>query len=173
MIFTPEQLEKELNSNNEVLCVALELLLLKEEHKQIAQRVDAYRKKIIEEMKPVEVETGKLITDISRDWLMSDEQFQIYADRCDEEKEKAGFKGIEAGYCPKLIAESKIQKAERKLVDIWAPKMDLSAENLATTKYELYREFIELTLNLISDYLFNHPAKQRMIKAFVISKRAA
>lgn len=57
------------------------------------------------------------ITDPAQAWLMSDEDFAIYAAQLDEAKVKAGFENLAPGYCPLLVAENLQMQAEHCLFD--------------------------------------------------------
>ena len=57
------------------------------------------------------------ITDPAQAWLMSDEDFAVYAAQLDEAKVKAGFENLAPGYCPLLVAENLQMQAEHALFE--------------------------------------------------------
>lgn len=82
--------------------------------------VKGYQAEILKEIKAVSEETGEPITDSEYTYLMDDNQFEIYLQRCDEEAAKRGFKH-EPDCCPLLEAETIERQCKRELCECLLP----------------------------------------------------
>jgi hypothetical protein len=126
----------------------------------IRPTVEGYQKTILAEMqaRPEQrwidrgVEKDEPILNPERAYLLNDTDSAVYFRRLDEEKEKAGFHGLESGYCPLLIAEDLVRKAEHALVDLMEPLTGISHQAIfcAPNALENYRKYLKLTLGLFA-----------------------
>lgn len=82
--------------------------------------VRGYQAEILKEIKAVNKETGEPITDSEYTYLMDDNQFEIYLQRCDDEAAKRGFEH-DPECCPLLEAETIERECKRELCECLLP----------------------------------------------------
>jgi len=95
------------------------------------------------------------IMDSRNMYLASDEDAKRYFDAYDKAKDEAGFEKYGRGYCPLLVEEYNLIKANRHFVDTMEPISGISFENVLCSgdflKY--YKELINLNLSLMAPFL--------------------
>jgi hypothetical protein len=124
--------------------------------------VRGYQQKIIDEIKPQTntkyAWTKKYtITKPEDAYLMSDEDFQVYLKRCNEERIKAKLHVENEEFCPLLVAEDLQRQAERAFIETMEPITHLTPDRVLCSKngLENYRKLIDLSLRLLAPYVDN------------------
>jgi len=121
--------------------------------------VRGYQIKILNEMKvrPIKVfDAGTdIITNPKHAYLMSDEDFKIYLEKCNIEREKAGLYVKTSEHCPLLVAECELMEAEQRLIKAMKPLTGITQHNLLCCKngLEKHREFLDMMLTLVSHHV--------------------
>lgn len=121
--------------------------------KTIRGIVEPYRNRILVEIKAVNVETGEPVTKDFDAYLMSDEQFNLYVKRCNEERIKAGLKVECEGYCPLLVAEELERKAKRALIKALNPITGVDVDGLLCLGMDNYHKYVDLSLRLMASFV--------------------
>lgn len=102
---------------------------------------------------------GELITDFRQLYLCEDEDLcqDIYRDM-DRMYREAGWKDLKPGYCPALIADDLLTKANWAVVEAmrqWFP--DVTTDRLLCAGMDKYRQYIDLAVKMV----VNHPKYRR------------
>lgn len=141
--------------------------------------VDAYQTEILaKEQWKVMAEAGEpdaqeeIITEPKLSFLMSDSDFAVYHQRCDEARKSAGLSITLDGGCPLLEAEELLRVAQRAMVDSMAGVTQITADKAVTLPLEEYREFVDLTLRLLVPFI-DHAAVTRDLSIQVPSSPTA
>ncbi|WP_194727401.1 hypothetical protein [Noviherbaspirillum malthae] len=95
----------------------------------------------------------EIITEPKLSFLMSDSDFAVYHQRCDEARKAAGLSITLEGGCPLLEAEELLRVAQRAMVDSMADVTQITANKAVTLPLEQYREFVDLTLRLLVPFI--------------------
>lgn len=113
----------------------------------IRPTVEAYHRRVLNEL-------GYPNLTEKTSYLMPDTTAKIYFARLDEEKEKAGFHGLEPGYCPLLIAETMVRDAEHVLIAAMQPLTKIKdAHQLLCAGLDKYERYIDLTMRLLAPFV--------------------
>lgn len=96
-----------------------------------------------------------IVTDPNDIYLLNNADAQEYYKLLDIEKEKAGFKSLETGYCPLLIADHAVTQAEHILIETMKPITKLDPDQLLgrADGIETYEKYIDLTLRLLAPFV--------------------
>lgn len=103
---------------------------------------------------------GEIITEPKLSFLMSDSDFAVYYQRCDEARKAAGLSITFDGGCPLLEAEELLRIAQRAMIDSMAEVTKITADRAVTLRLDEYREFVDLTLRLLVPFI-DHAAIKR------------
>jgi hypothetical protein len=100
--------------------------------------------------------TGKdYCTDSEHTYLISDKDFKVYLDECEDERKKAKLSIAPhkdgEGYCPLLMAEEDQRQAEHILMDCFEPLTGINRSNL--WKLEWIHKYKELLLGLMAPHI--------------------
>lgn len=119
--------------------------------------VTGYQKQILEMMQPhiakEWLDKGRkdeIILNPEHSYLMEDTDFQEYIDECHIEAEKNGFHVPERGYCPLLMAETKLTEAKHLLIETMEPITGIKVSDLFRHGLKDYDNYIELTLKMVA-----------------------
>jgi hypothetical protein len=114
-----------------------------------------YETAILADMKPQSKHDHKIITEPKYAWTMTDKNFKIYLNCCNEERIKAGLKVKSQEYCPLLVAEDNLRVAETHLIEVMAPISHLTLDMLLESRDCLnnLRKAIDLNLQLLAPYV--------------------
>ena len=96
-------------------------------------------------------EKEKVITEIKLSYLMSDKDFKVYHSECRTLEDKKGLKVSNPEFCPLLIAEHNLIKAENLLIDVFSQITGLKHSDIYKTEHR--KRFIDLTLSFLSPYV--------------------
>ena len=128
--------------------------------KVIAPVVDEYERRILEEgqwrVRPEfrgEGRADEAILTSSRSYLMADEDFAVFHERCKEARDRAGLWVADPEQCPKLVAEERLRIAKHALVDAMEPVTQVKAADIFTLPLEQSARFVELTQNLLARHV--------------------
>lgn len=102
------------------------------------------------------------IADPKNAWLMSDDDFTVYNQRCQVAARDAGLKVAREGNCPLLEAEEDVRIAERRMIDAMVPVTDLPARTVTGLHPRDYDRFVGLTLDLLRSSVDAGRMKARM-----------
>jgi len=94
---------------------------------------------------------GRIITDRSHDWLMSDEDFNRYLKLVYAERVKIGI-NTPWDQCPISLVEMDLINAERDLINSFESLTGINYE-LVSRKLDLKDQYVELTLRLIVKFV--------------------
>lgn len=96
---------------------------------------------------------GERITEPKRSFLMGDADAKEYFAKLDAAWLAAGYTGLAPGECPALIAQCKLNEAERALIDAAEPITGIPADRIFLEKRQRY---VELLIGLT----FSSPPKK-------------
>jgi len=96
------------------------------------------------------VNCSNYVSDPKQDYQMSDANFKLYMAQCRTKQAKAGLKTDHPDFCPLLVAEELQRKAENCFVNALEEFTDLSHNTLICAGLEIYREYLDLNLKLMS-----------------------
>ena len=98
-----------------------------------------------------------VILDPAISYLMSEKDFESYRAQCGVAQDRAGLNiGVdvsEAGQCPLLLAQAKLEEAKRTLVRAMADTTQATLEGLMSVGPSVYEEYVELALRLLTPHL--------------------
>ncbi len=122
--------------------------------------VNGYQKKLLEEGQwRIALCTDRLgtdvITDPSRAYLMSEQDFAVFDARCKAERDKAGLQQENSEQCPLLVTEHLVRKAEHALIEAMHDTTKITAEALLNAGGDKYPRFVDLTLRLLAPFCKN------------------
>jgi len=119
----------------------------------IAPTVKAYRKKCLDEVKGINRYDGSIVTDIELDYQLTDEDFQRYLTLTKKERDLAGFKVEDDDFCPLLVAEHMVTKAQWALIESMEVITGIKQDKLLCSGMENYKKYIDLTLRLLIPFV--------------------
>jgi len=119
----------------------------------IAPTVKAYRKKCLDEVKGINRYDGSIVTDIELDYQLTDEDFQRYLILTKKERDLAGFKVEDDDFCPLLVAEHMVTKAQWALIESMEVITGIKQDKLLCSGMENYKKYIDLTLRLLIPFV--------------------
>ena len=96
----------------------------------------------------------EVILDPKLSYLMPDEDFAIYDAECKAARDAAKLHVENDDFCPLLVAEHELTKAQRLLVDAVEPITGIDHHKLMCN-FTMYPEYIDLTLRLLAPYVKN------------------
>lgn len=114
--------------------------------------VEAYQRKELAILRPVNRFTGEVITEPKHAYTMDDDLFLLYIKGINLSRDEAGLKVRHPDNCPLLEAEGVERMAKEHLVNVMEPITKLSAHRLICSGLKNYEELIELTLRLLAPY---------------------
>ena len=115
--------------------------------------VEEIQKKVLRENKFKNChEKGEIIQEPKHSYLMSDSDFKIYHKQTRMEEDKVGLTVTNPEFCPLLVAEDDLRKAENNLIDVMGAFVGISREQLSRS-LKGRREFIELNLRLLAGFI--------------------
>lgn len=150
---------------------AAELVFLAKAHVGlVAPKVEAYQRQILaegqwqirEDFAERAGRTGEVILDPARSYLMSDEDFAVYNERCHRARDTAGLYVEEKEQCPKLVAEHELLKAKWLLAEAMEPVTGLSRDQVTGLAPKKFDEYIELTLRLLAPHVDPERIKSKL-----------
>jgi len=118
--------------------------------------VRGYQKKVLAEHQFIggHDETDlHVILDPKESWLLNDNDFKVYLDETNEEREKVGLKVDNPEHCPLLVAEHMQIQAEHLLIDSMEPVTKLKAEDIYNLDH--YKRMVDITLRLLVPFVKN------------------
>ena len=126
--------------------------------------VEGYRAKVLRErdyyvdpakQNPEAAAQGQreVITDVAYDWLMSDADYAVYTQRCQEERARSGLTTVKEGNCPLSEAAYITHIAKTALFDSMSFITGVTAEKCISVSYQVYQQLMELILNLFSNHV--------------------
>ena len=128
----------------------------------IGQVVKKYQRTILAEGKwPVRPEFRKRrggegpITDPNHAYLMSEEDFLVYDERCKAARIEAKLQVTKVENCPHLEAQTLLMLAKRELVDAMSSITGITNERAVTMLTTDYQNLVELTLRLLVPFVRN------------------
>jgi hypothetical protein len=129
--------------------------------------VEGYQQKVINELKPLNMDTLEVITSFKDSYTMTDCQFSEYFRLCNIEREKAGLKVENPEFCPLLVAEDMERKANRNLLEQAEYITHLSPDDvLCSVKgLENYNKLVDLTLRFMAGYCKDHRIELNALKS--------
>lgn len=138
MVKTAQELKASITP--ERIAVATKLFLAMAAVETIRPIVEGYQNKVLKSRewhiieKWQKIEGKATIDNIKDTYLMDDLEHEEYSKLLDIEKEKAGFIGLNPGYCPLLMAESARINAEHDLFDAMEPVFGFNGKNITLMK---------------------------------------
>lgn len=128
----------------------------------IREEIDAIKLRLLTEHAYTDETDGKRVTEPKYDWCMPQEQFTGYLALLEEGTREAGY-DVPKDFCPALMAEETLRKAERALIDaacVFFPGTTTSALLRGTKDsggLETHRRYLDLLTGLV----VNHPSFER------------
>lgn len=150
MKFQPTEAQKKAARNTFVAMAVVET---------IRPIVEGYQKAILAEgqwrIQPKYAATlgNEVILDPSDTYLMATEDFVKYRVACNSAREAAGLHVPNEEWCPLLLAQHVLVKAQRALLEAMEPVTNLSPDRLLNAGLETYKEGVELTLRLLGQFV--------------------
>lgn len=97
-------------------------------------------------------EKQKIVLKPSNDYLMSDADFKVYMTEQRNELKKVNLETENPEFCPLLVAEDNLRKAENKLIESFKVITGLSCSDV-NMKLDTRKKFLELTLRFMSRFI--------------------
>lgn len=117
--------------------------------------VHAYQYEILNRHQFKNTFDGSIVLDNENIYELSEEDFAIYSAEVKAARDKAGLHVDNDDYCPLLVAEDNLRKAQRLLANAMEPITKLSADDVICSASGLdnYKKYIELSLGLLAPYV--------------------
>lgn len=145
------------------------LLVATARRQLIEEKVRGYQRAILADMQaPASPELQKAATnhpdqawllepvlEPKNSFLLRDEDFAIYAERCTKAAAAAGLEVPAPGYCPLSLAETLEFDAKVLLVDAMKPLTGLDSDTLRQ-HLGLMKQYVSLSLNLLAPFVDPH-----------------
>lgn len=96
---------------------------------------------------------GKLVKEIQSTFLMNQEDFAVFHQRCNEERIKSRLHVELPEQCPLLIAQHALMDAKFALAKIMEPITKITEEQLRGAACEYMNEYMKLTLSLLAPHV--------------------
>lgn len=90
-----------------------------------------------------------------RTFLMNADDFNVYIQETYEARDKAGLTVDQPDFCPLLVAEELLRKAEAALIETMKPVTKLTGDHLLCAGLDKYEKYIDLTLRLLAPFVGN------------------
>ena len=119
----------------------------------IAPTVKAYRKKALDEVKGINRYDGTVVSDIELDYQLTDEDFLRYLALTKKYRDAEGLKVDDDDYCPLLVAEHLVTKAQWALIESMEVITGIKQDELLCSGMENYKKYIYLTLRLLIPFV--------------------
>ena len=86
-------------------------------------------------------------------YLLNDKDFKTYIKECREEEIKIKLidESFNKDFCPLLVAEHNLIKAENKLINLMGKPFKIKAEDIYKTEHR--KKFIELNLRFLAQFI--------------------
>ena len=95
----------------------------------------------------------EVILDPKLSYLMSDEDFAVYDTCCKRARDIAGLHVTKDDFCPLLVSEHTLIKAEQGLIDAMAETTRITKDRILGVGMDKYKEYIDLTLRLLAPFV--------------------
>ncbi len=117
--------------------------------------LDKYKFKIDKRWTENKRRNPGIITDPKRAYLMSDDDFKFYLEELNEERKKAGLRVENPEFCPLLVAEDILNKAEFLLCQAMEPITKITHDQIMRSGLDKYKKYIDLSLKLLAPFVKN------------------
>ncbi len=84
-------------------------------------------------------------------YKLNDIDFKKYHSECNKREAKKGLDVSNPEYCPLLVAEHELIKAENNLIDVFGEVVDIKASDIY--KLEHRKRFIDITLRFMAQHI--------------------
>ena len=153
---TKKQL-KEFTPNNNQVSAARAVFVSMAYADTVREVVEKYQQEFLDTFRPENKKfpryNVKIVKRLFDTYLMSDFDFDLYLDWCEDKAKENGFKIKERGYCPLLAAEDMQRQAEHLLVESMEPVTGLTLHKLICSGLDNLRKYIDLTLRLLAPFV--------------------
>lgn len=105
----------------------------------------------------------RIVLEPEDDYLLNDNDFKIVLKEWNKERKKVGLHIDNEEYCPLLIAEDLLNKAEKLLLDEMEYITGMKAEDF-TYNNEIYNKAVDLTLKLLVPFIDKEKLKKEFLK---------
>lgn len=98
-------------------------------------------------------ERDLIVLSNERTYLLKDNEFKIYLKECrtEEIKIKLINESFNKEFCPLLVVEDNLRKAQNKLINLMGKLIDITSEDIYKTEHR--KKFIDLNLRFLSQYI--------------------
>ena len=123
---------------------------IKPEVKKIQNRVlNKHQFKVFDKYDKKEI----VILNDSNSYLLNDKDFKVYLKECraEEIKIKLIDENFNKEFCPLLVAEHNLIKAQNKLIDLMGKPFKIKAEDIYKTEHR--KKFIDLSLKYLVQFI--------------------
>jgi len=127
-------------------------------HDTLREEIDGYSREVLAAGTYPHEDTGEPVRDPKDAWLIVDDVWPVYYAKV-EAKFRAAGHDVPPGFCPALMAESDLHKAQALLIESSKPFFGVTADQLlgcfknGKTGLDTHREFLDLLIGLV----VNHP----------------
>lgn len=117
--------------------------------------LEKYQFKIAARWQGSSHKADEIILAPEQSYLLEDVDFKVYLDECNQARIKAGLHVDDPEFCPLLVAEEKLIKAEDTLIDVMEPLTGISWDDLMCSEeaIENRKRFVDLTLRLLAPFV--------------------
>lgn len=136
----------------EQIQAAKDLFKAQVEVKVIRPIIIGYETKILADNQFKHARTNENITDPKDSWLMSDADFVKYNTLCNAARKAAGLHVDNEEYCPLLVAEEKVRKAENALMDAMSPVTGILSKDV-NCHLDIREKYVDLNNRFMINYV--------------------
>lgn len=145
------QTKLKFNPTQEMLTAAKTVFVAMAWEGTVRPVVKKYEAEILEQLDAKNKRTGEPIRDAAQCYLIDDETFQKFLKIAHDKHLEHGFKVPEFGYCPLLMAENTLRKAQNCFIDAMQPITKIAVSDLWNMKHRA--KLIDLSLKLLAPFI--------------------
>ena len=97
-------------------------------------------------------EEGEIILEAKHSYLMKDSDFNVYHKQCRMEEDRVGLFVENEEFCPLLVAEESLRRAENDFIDVMGAFIGITRSQI-NMKLKLRKDFVELNLRFMAGFV--------------------
>jgi len=144
---------KEFKPSIEMIKTAQEVFLNMANVEVIKPSVERIQENVLKKHQFKEKKTNKIVLNDMSSYLLNENDFKVYLDECRKEEIKIKLidENFNKDFCPLLVANDNLIKAENKLINLMGKPFNIQANNLYKTEHR--KKFLDLSLNYLVQFI--------------------